>query len=561
MSTPKDLNLDIYQQYLFSNESKDISECADIHRKCLYQTLNASFKSLDSTNTCSLLDGRLNKYTETVLANGKNIYSDELSNAFSSDHQSNTQFKLSLHEIDMQMMTKPLPCSKVNYCEISEAPTETEVEEFIEAFQVRNFKPQTLHTTCLKEKQQFRQDTKQKDTTYPEIKENNHPRKPNEETNAYPNSFKTARDELQLQSLKKYGNSGGLQNSASTNNTLGHKKRLGTRRNINSKFVSPLLSSNESSEEIKNDDWSADVDNRLKNIDPKMVELIKSEIIDSSPSIHWSDIAGLTFAKTAIQEAVVWPLLRPDIFTGLRRPPKGILLFGPPGTGKTLIGKCVASQSKSTFFSISASSLTSKWIGDGEKMVRALFTVARVHQPAVIFIDEIDSLLSQRSETEHESSRRIKTEFLVQLDGATTDNDERILVIGATNRPQELDEAARRRFVKRLYIPLPEFEARLQLINKLISNERNCLTEEHFNKIASLSDGYSGADIKNLCSEASLGPIRSIDISLIEKIQAAEVRPLIMDDFEKAFSRVKSSVSPKDLEQYISWNKIYGSNS
>nr|CAI5828105.1 unnamed protein product [Callosobruchus analis] len=189
-----------------------------------------------------------------------------------------------------------------------------------------------------------------------------------------------------------------------------------------------------------------------------MVELIKSEIMDVGPNVHWNDVVGLEFAKAAIQEAVVWPMLRPDIFTGLRRPPKGILLFGPPGTGKTLIGKCVASQSKSTFFSISASSLTSKWVGEGEKMVRALFTVARVHQPAVIFIDEIDSLLTQRNDTEHESSRRIKTEFLVQLDGAMTDNEERILVIGATNRPQELDEAARRRFVKRLYIPLPEFE-------------------------------------------------------------------------------------------------------
>ena len=122
-----------------------------------------------------------------------------------------------------------------------------------------------------------------------------------------------------------------------------------------------------------------------------------------------------------------------------------MLLFGPPGTGKTLIGKCIASQSGSTFFSISASSLTSKWIGEGEKMVRALFAVARVHQPSVVFIDEIDSLLSQRSESEHEASRRIKTEFLVQLDGATTEGEERILVVGATNRPQELDEAARRR--------------------------------------------------------------------------------------------------------------------
>ena len=108
-------------------------------------------------------------------------------------------------------------------------------------------------------------------------------------------------------------------------------------------------------------------------------------------------------------------LIDRDIFTGLRGPPKGLLLFGPPGTGKTLIGRCIASQSESTFFSISSSSLTSKWMGDGEKMVRALFAVARCHQPAVIFIDEVDSLLTQRSDGEFDATRRLKTEFLVQL--------------------------------------------------------------------------------------------------------------------------------------------------
>lgn len=143
------------------------------------------------------------------------------------------------------------------------------------------------------------------------------------------------------------------------------------------KFVSFLFSENPSTDVEMLDD-------RLKHIDPKMIELIRSEIMDTaSTNVTWSDIAGLEYAKSTIKEAVVWPLLRPDIFTGLRRPPRGILLFGPPGTGKTLIGKCIASQSKSTFFSISASSLTSKWIGDGEKMVRALFAVASVHQPAV----------------------------------------------------------------------------------------------------------------------------------------------------------------------------------
>lgn len=154
------------------------------------------------------------------------------------------------------------------------------------------------------------------------------------------------------------------------------------------------------------------VDERLKNIEPKMIEMIMNEMLDKAPKTSWDDIAGLEHAKSTIMESVIWPMQRPDIFTGLRGPPKG-LLYGPPGTGKTLIGKCIASQSGATFFNISSSSLTSKWIGEGEKMVRALFAVARVQQPSVIFVDEIDSLLTQRTDGENEANRRIKTEFLV----------------------------------------------------------------------------------------------------------------------------------------------------
>lgn len=219
----------------------------------------------------------------------------------------------------------------------------------------------------------------------------------------------------------------------------------------------------------------------LKGIDPAILEKIKNEVIGSTKEVHWEDIAGLEDAKCTIKEAVVMPLLRPDFFTGLRSAPKGILLFGPPGrlalqltkkvdltfctftgTGKTLIGKCIASQANATFFSISASSLTSKWIGEGEKLVKALFVYARVRQPSVIFLDEIDSVLTKRSENENEATRRLKTEFLVQLEGAhTTTEQDRVLLVGATNRPQELDDAARRRFTKRLYIPLPDFQVRI----------------------------------------------------------------------------------------------------
>lgn len=131
--------------------------------------------------------------------------------------------------------------------------------------------------------------------------------------------------------------------------------------------------------------------------------------------IDWNDIAGLDYAKNLIIEAVIYPMIRPDLYTGIREPTRGILLFGPPGTGKTLIGKCIASQSNATFFSISASSLTSKYIGEGEKLVRALFALAAVHEPSVVFIDEIDSLLCQRSDTEHESSRRLKVCAIIYI--------------------------------------------------------------------------------------------------------------------------------------------------
>ncbi|XP_024889684.1 fidgetin-like protein 1 isoform X1 [Temnothorax curvispinosus] len=361
-------------------------------------------------------------------------------------------------------------------------------------------------------------------------------------------SFRSARDELHIQEMKK--------------NKSAPKKTLGGRGAANAPFICPFKRDKEeqsnsapqgtaSGEEVE--------DERLKNIDPNMIELIKNEIMDLGKTITWDDIAGLEYIKKIVKEVVVFPMLRPDIFTGLRRPPKGILLFGPPGTGKTLIGKCIASQSKSTFFSISASSLTSKWIGDGEKMVRALFAVAKVHQPSVIFIDEIDSLLTQRSETEHESSRRLKTEFLVQLDGAATSEDDRILIVGATNRPQELDEAARRRLVKRLYVPLPELEARKQIINNLLRSVHHDLAEEEIARIAEKSAGYSGADMTNLCKEASMEPIRSIPFSQLEDIRMEEVRHITNRDFEQALINVRPSVSQSDLNIYIEWDRTYGS--
>ncbi|CAL2044364.1 unnamed protein product [Caenorhabditis brenneri] len=295
----------------------------------------------------------------------------------------------------------------------------------------------------------------------------------------------------------------------------------------------------------------------LKHFDENIISLIESEIMSVNNEIGWADVAGLEGAKKALREIVVLPFKRPDVFTGIRAPPKGVLLFGPPGTGKTMIGRCVASQCKATFFNISASSLTSKWVGEGEKLVRALFSVARLKLPSVIFIDEIDSLLSARSESEHESSRRIKTEFLVQLDGVNTAPDERLLVLGATNRPQELDEAARRRFQKRLYIALPEPDSRTQIVQNLLKGTRHDITDHNLERIRMLTDGYSGADMRQLCTEAAMGPIRDVGDD-IETIDKDDIRAVTVADFAEAARVVRPTVDDSQLDAYAAWDKKFG---
>lgn len=179
-------------------------------------------------------------------------------------------------------------------------------------------------------------------------------------------------------------------------------------------------------------------------------------------------------------------------------------------------------------------------------------------QPSVVFIDEIDSLLTQRSDGEQEHTRRIKTEFLVQMDGAGTSREDRVLVVGATNRPQELDEAARRRLVKRLYIPLPSVEARCSLVKKLMQQQAHSLSVDDVNQISNLSDGYSGSDMYALCAEAALGPVRELG-DKISSVDVNNVRPVNMDDFITASRMVRASVSRGDLDGYIQWNESYGS--
>ncbi|MBN3273422.1 SPAST protein, partial [Polyodon spathula] len=296
----------------------------------------------------------------------------------------------------------------------------------------------------------------------------------------------------------------------------------------------------------------------LKNVDSKLANLILNEIVDSGASVRFEDVAGQDLAKQALQEIVILPALRPELFTGLRAPARGLLLFGPPGNGKTMLAKAVALESNATFFNISAASLTSKYVGEGEKLVRALFAVARELQPSIIFIDEIDSLLCERREGEHDASRRLKTEFLIEFDGVQSIGDDRVLVMGATNRPQELDEAVLRRFAKRVYVALPSEETRLKLMKNLLGKHGNPLSQKELVQLAKMTEGYSGSDLTALAKDAALGPIRELKPEQVKSMSANEMRNIKFGDFVESLKKIKHSVSPQTLDAFVRWNKDYG---
>jgi len=262
----------------------------------------------------------------------------------------------------------------------------------------------------------------------------------------------------------------------------------------------------ESKKDGKEDDDSDEDDPEKKKMQTKLSDAIVVE----KPNIKWDDVAGLEAAKEALKEAVILPIKFPHLFTGNRKPWKGILLFGPPGTGKSYLAKAVATEANnSTFFSVSSSDLVSKWLGESEKLVKNLFEMARDNKPSIIFIDEVDSLCGSRSDNESESARRIKTEFLVQMQGVGNNTDG-ILVLGATNIPWALDAAIRRRFEKRIYIDLPEEHARSEMFKLNLGNTPHVLTEQDIRVLGQKTEGYSGADISIVVRDALMQPVRKV---------------------------------------------------
>ncbi|CAF1005164.1 unnamed protein product [Adineta ricciae] len=303
-----------------------------------------------------------------------------------------------------------------------------------------------------------------------------------------------------------------------------------------------------------------------------LVEGLERDIVQKDPNIRWSDVAGCIAAKKLLQEAVVLPLYMPDFFKGIRRPWKGILLFGPPGTGKTMLAKAVATECKTTFFNVAAANLTSKYHGEGEKLVRLLFELAKFYAPSTVFIDEIDSLCSARGQTnEHEASRRAKSELLIQMDGVSgalgsDDPSKMVMVLGATNHPWDLDDAMRRRLEKRIYIPLPDIDTRKQLL-EINLKEVPLDADVDLQLIAEKLEGYSGSDITSVCRDAAMMQMRRVteNLSMTEIQNIAQnlkeqlQLPTKMEDFTNAISKISSSVSKEMLDKYDKWMKDFGS--
>mmetsp|Transcript_11063 Transcript_11063/g.27842 ORF Transcript_11063/g.27842 Transcript_11063/m.27842 type:complete len:506 (+) Transcript_11063:267-1784(+) len=306
-------------------------------------------------------------------------------------------------------------------------------------------------------------------------------------------------------------------------------------------------------------DAKGDGKGRYEGPDQALAAMLEKDVLDGSPGVTWQDIAGLEDAKRVLEEAVVWPLWSPEMFVGIRRPPKGVLLFGPPGTGKTLLAKAVATECKTTFFNVSSSTLASKYRGESERMVRILFDLARHHAPSTIFIDEVDSLMSARGgEGEHEASRRMKTELLIQMDGLAK-TDDLVFVLAATNLPWELDVAMMRRLEKRILVPLPTTEARRKMFEKLLTGRGAGLD---FSRLASATEGYSGADVAQVAKEAAMRPLRRL-MSQLEAGGAqrsgveAKLGDISAEDIDGAL-RVTSSTASADSEKYDKFNKQFG---
>nr|MDO8112454.1 ATP-binding protein [Candidatus Sigynarchaeota archaeon] len=336
------------------------------------------------------------------------------------------------------------------------------------------------------------------------------------------------------------------------------------KKKITGKTVKAISSSASGTKKVSQDGKSKvsenaqeeDVDEDTK----RLREMIQDTVITDKPNVTWSDVAGLDRVKQTLRESIVLPVLQPQIFKGARKPWTGVLLFGPPGTGKTLMAKAAANECTATFYSADSASLVSKWLGESEKLIKTLFELARKTSPSLIFIDEVDSLTSVRGATSSEGGgeRRLKTQLMQEMSGMKSTEKERLLVLGATNRPWDLDPAFLRRFEKKIYIPLPDLVSRTEIF-KIHTKGVELGSDVDYGELARLTVGYSGADISLVCREAIMVPLRELDVgSVIGKDSPVNLRPVNRKDFLDALEIQKPVSTPEDIKQFKKWSNEFG---